>query len=228
MTTRPTAVLAALAALAAAPAAAHAATARADRACYLQSIQARVSVTGTGFTPGRPFHVEIGGELVEGSEGTVDDAGVARTSFVPPAVGRTRREKGFTATVVQDDITADVSFSVTRFLADFTPEEGKPATLRVRFSAFGFGLLQAHPLQPAPRSVYVHYVDPSGQVHRTARLGRTAGPCGHVLRTDRRRLFPFKARPGEWTLQFDTSPHYRRGTGTSTFLYYTRGIRIRR
>jgi hypothetical protein len=228
MTPRATAPLAALAALALTPAAASAATAAVDRACYLQSPKARVTLTGSAFTPGRPFRVEIAGQPVEGAAGTVDEAGVARATFIPPAVPSGGTERTFTATVVQDDLSAGASFSVTRFLVDFRPSTGTPATLHVRFSAFGFGLLQAHPLTPAPRSVYVHYVDPAGKIRRTTKLGRTAGPCGHILQTAKQRLFPFTPRVGEWTLQFDTAQAYRRGTPQSPFLYYTRGIRIRK
>jgi hypothetical protein len=219
---------AALAAAALAPTAASAASAEADRACYLQSPKARVSITGSDFTPGRPFHVEIAGEPVEGASGTVDVGGVVRTSFMPPAVATEDTEAAFTVTVVQDDVTADVSFSVTRFVADFNPDVGKPATLRVRFSAYGFGLVQKDPLTPKAVPVYVHYVDPSGKSRRTKKLGTTAGPCGHILRTAKQRLFPFRPRKGEWTLQFDTNAKYKRGTTKSSFLYYTRGIRIRK
>jgi hypothetical protein len=227
MRTRAVAPLAVLAAAALAPAAASAASAEVDRACYLQSAKARVTITGSGFAPGRPFRVEIAGEPVEGASGTVDEAGVARTTFMPPAVAREDTEGAFTVSLVQDDISADASFSVTRFLADFNPDVGKPATLKVRFSAYGFGLVQANPLAPVARTVYVHYVDPAGKLRRTTRLGRTAGPCGHILKTAQQRLFPFKPRAGEWTLQFDTSATYRRGTTKSNFLYYARGIRIR-
>src|SRR3954468_15649716 len=219
---------AALAATALAPAAASAASAEADRACYLQSPKARVGITGSDFTPGRPFHVEIAGEPVEGASGTVDVAGVVRTSFMPPAVATEDTEAAFTVTVVQDDVTADVSFSVTRFVADFNPDVGKPVSLKVRFSAYGFGLVQKNPLTPKAVPVYVHYVDPSGKSRRTKKLGTTAGPCGHILRTAKQRLFPFRPRKGEWTLQFDTNATYKRGTSKSPFLYYTRGIRIRK
>ena len=228
MKLRTAAAPAVLIALAAAPAAASAAPAvEVDRACYLQSAKARVSIVGSDFTPGRPFHVEIAGEPVFGTTGTVDEAGVARTNFMPPAVGREDTEAAFTVSLVQDDLSADATFSVTRFLADFNPDSGKPATLRVRFSAYGFGLLQATPLAPTAKTVYVHYVDPRGKSRRTTKLGRTAGPCGHILKTKQQRLFPFKPRAGEWTLQFDTNATYRRGTTKSSFLYYTRGIRVR-
>src|SRR4051812_47185860 len=85
------------------------------------------------------------------------------------------------------------------FGADFTPSRGDPQRLRVRFTVAKFG---------RNRPVYLHYVGPNHHLKRTIRLGTARGRCGY-LRTDRRKLFPFTARPGTWRLRFDTRRHYR-------------------
>jgi hypothetical protein len=59
------------------------------------------------------------------------------------------------------------------------------------------------------------------------RLGTARGVCGR-LTTSLRRLFPLRARPGTWRLQFDTRKRSHRGTARSTFLYYTLAVRISR
>src|SRR4051812_41403055 len=85
------------------------------------------------------------------------------------------------------------------FGADFSPSAGDPQKLRVRFTVAKFG---------RNRPVYLHYVGPNHHLKRTIRLGTARGRCGY-LRTDRRKLFPFTARPGTWRLRFDTRRHYR-------------------
>jgi hypothetical protein len=52
-------------------------------------------------------------------------------------------------------------------------------------------------------------VTPGLRLRLTILLGRTQGPCGSLV-TARRRIFPFRARPGNWRLQFDTAQVYRR------------------
>ena len=83
----------------------------------------------------------------------------------------------------------------------------------MRFSAYGFGV--ATPAGASMPTVYVHYVDPRGKLRRTISLGAGTTPCGTIVQTTLRRLFPFNPRRGRWTLQFDTSRTYRRATGVS-------------
>ena len=80
----------------------------------------------------------------------------------------------------------------------------------------------------ARRTVYVHYVRPNGKVRATYRLGRARGVCGKIKRTAQRRLFPFRADPGDWRLQFDTQPRFVKGSSSSDFLFYTVRVQIRR
>jgi hypothetical protein len=93
---------------------------------------------------------------------------------------------------------ASTRFLSSKFGADYRPDSGDPATLRVRFYAFDFG---------TKRTVYLHYVRPNRRHRLTVRLGDTGGPCGTMV-SPRRRIFPFSAAPGSWRLQFDTVAKY--------------------
>ena len=173
-----------------------AATVSTDRSCYLEDRQ--VLVRGTGFAPGATYTVlrdgQPAGSGVVGQDGTV--AGMLSSGALEEGIAE-RTE----ALEVSDGMTsADAAFRVTKFFAGFAPTRGDPATLRVRFSIFGFG---------APAlDVYVHYIRPNGRAARSVRLGRTTGPCGKIARTRMRRLFPFRPSAGRWHLQFDTHRPY--------------------
>ena len=219
MNVRIFALTAALVAAAALPAAASAAQVQADRDCY-EDNTGQVAVSGNGFDPGQPYQVTLDGKtLSTGNEVTGPDGSVAGSIETPQLSGNSVHV--YTLSVVQGANTASTTFSVTPFLADFTPGSGNPTTLRVRFKVFGFGLVTANPI------VYVHYVRPNGKLKRTIRLGRAQGVCGQIKRTARRKLFPFNAERGRWNLQFDTRKTYRKGPG-STFLYFRVGVTIKR
>lgn len=205
------------------PATASAAEIRVDRSCYLQTGSAAptVDLTGSGFTPGAAFQVLLDGRPILGGTGTVDPNGTIRGRVTAPLLGGADEER-HTIDVQEGANAARARFTVTRFLADFAPSRGNPATLRVRFEVAGFGLATPRP------NVYLHYVRPNGRLRQTIRLGRARGSCGRIARTARRRLFPFQAEPGRWRLQFDTSRRYRRGTERSDFLYYAVGVRVTR
>lgn len=211
-----------------APAAAQAAAIQVDRSCYLEDKRSRVTLSGAGFTPGASYQVTLDGEPLPGGVGQVDETGAIAGAFAAPALGRDEVEQPFVLGVREGSTTVTTRFSVTTFLADFRPSTGDPRSLRVRFNAFGFGLVQKDPLAPATPVLRVHYVPPKGGGKaRTYRLGTMKGPCGRIDRTRLRRLFPFAPRAGQWKLQFDTNPRYRRGTSTSAFQYFTVGVRIR-
>jgi hypothetical protein len=123
--------------------------------------------------------------------------------------------------VQSDALAASTTFTVTRFKASFSPSKGDPAKLQVRFAVSGFGLGSPDP------DVYVHYVAPGGKLKQTVRLGRAQGQCGSIVRTAKRRLFPFaNPKHGKWALQFDTSKAYKRGVKGSPFLFYTVGVNV--
>jgi hypothetical protein len=205
------------------PAAAHAAQAETDRSCYLQTASTTVSVSGNGFGAGRPYDVRLDGQPMPGAAGTTDAGGAMKGAFNPPALAEGQRERTYQLAVASDDLTAATQFTLTRFSAGFEPSRGNPAKLRVRFSIYGFGL-GADATRP---DVYVHYVQPNGKLRTTLRLGRAQGACGSIPQTRQRKLFPFRqVTRGRWSLQFDTSKRYRKGTSRSSFLFYTVGVKI--
>ena len=220
MRTRSSVVAAVLALAAAVPAAASAAQIQTDQACY-QDDTGTVAVSGNGFEASQPYQVTLDGQPLPNGTGTTDAAGGVAGSFPTPQLPG-NSVHAYTLNVVQGGNTASTRFSVTPFLADFTPGSGNPKTLRVRFKIFGFGLATANPV------VYLHYVRPNGKLKRTIRLGRAQGVCGQIPRTSRRKLFPFNAESGKWRLQFDTNKPYRKGVPDSAFLYYTQPVTIKR
>src|SRR3954467_11738299 len=162
------------------PCAARAATVQTDLPCYLQNRS--VAVTGTGFTPGASFSVLRDGQAIGG--GTVGADGAVTGSFASGLLETGIAERAFDLTLTDGTNQAFVKFSVSRFRAEFAPSRGNPATLRVRFSVFGFG--------KTALPVYVHYLKPGGGSMRTVRLGLTKSVCGGITRTKLRRLFPFR------------------------------------
>ena len=200
-----------------APAGAGAATAAVDRACYEGDGGDVATITGAGFTPDGAVQLQVGGGIVGVT--SADAAGNVRTTFpvpAPPESGPSRNEASYDISLVQGPVSAMTTIRSTVPMGDFRPGTGQPRTLKVRFTAIGFGV--ATPAgQPMP-AVYVHYVDPRGKLRRTVPLGAGVTPCGTIAKTKLRRLFPFNPRRGSWTLQFDTNPAYRRATDLSRFV----------
>jgi hypothetical protein len=220
MNARSIALAAALTIAAAAPAAASAAQVQTDRGCY-QDNTGTVGVSGNGFDAGQPYAVTLDGKtLSTGGDTTGPDGSVAGSFEVPQLDGNAVH--AYTLTVTQGANTATTTFSVTPFLADFTPGSGNPKTLHVRFKIFGFGLVDPNP------TVYLHYVRPNGKVKRTIRLGKAQGTCGQITHTSKHKLFPFHAGRGTWRLQFDTHKRYRKGKAGVDFLYYTISVTIKK
>jgi hypothetical protein len=201
------------------PAAAHGATVQTDRTCYLQTDKTNVTVTGEGYTPGQPYSVLLDGTALSGGLGTMDAGGMMRGAFPPPMLTAEEEQRRFTVQVVSDALAASTTFTVTRLKATFSPSQGDPTKLKVRFSVAGFGLATHNP------DVYVHYITPGGRLKKTIRLGKATGQCGRIVKTAKRKLFPF-TRPslGKWQLQFDTSKSFTRGDNGSKFLFYAVGV----
>jgi hypothetical protein len=202
------------------PAAAHGAAVQTDRTCYLQTDKTNVTVSGNGFTPGRPYSVLLDGTALTNELGpAIGTAGTMQGSFAPPALADDELERKFTVQVTSDALAASSVFTVTRLKANFTPSSGDPQKLRVRFSVAGFGLAMHNP------DVYVHYIAPGGALKQTLRLGEATGQCGRIARTAKRRLFPFASpKLGKWQLQFDTSKSFHKGITGSKFLFYSVGV----
>lgn len=217
-----TAVLpASVALLAALPAAAHAAVPalQTDRTCYLQTDKTNVTVTGNGFAAKTPYVVSLDGTALNDGSQLMDDLGTMQGTFPPPALGTDELQRRFAVSVASGGASASAQFTVTRLQANFSPSQGDPTRLRVRFSVAGFGLVDHNP------EVYVHYISPKGKLKETVRLGQATGQCGRIVRTAKRRLFPFdKPALGKWNLQFDTTRSFAMGTRNSKFLFYSVGV----
>jgi hypothetical protein len=206
--------------IAALPASAHADPAvQTDRSCYLQTPSTNVTVSGNGFTAGQPYTVLLDGQALRGAANTIDANGTMQGAFAPPMLAPDELQRTFDVAVQSDALAAQTQFTVTRLKANFTPSEGDPTKLKVRFSVAGFGLAAPNP------DVYLHYVTPGGRLKKTVRLGKATGQCGRIARTAKRRLFPF-SRPtlGKWQLQFDTSKSFTKGSNGAKFLFYSVGV----
>jgi len=202
-----------------APAAARGAQVQTDRTCYLQTAKTNVTVSGNGFTPGAPYSVALDGTPLTGGTNAIDAGGAFQGAFAPPSLEDDELERQFTVSAASETTMVSSQFTITRLKADFSPATGDPQKLKVRFSVAGFALNAPNP------DVYVHYVDPKGKQKLTVRLGKATGQCGRIVRTAKRRLFPFtEPRLGKWQLQFDTSKAFHKGVQGSQFLFYSVGV----
>lgn len=205
--------LAAPACLLLAPGVAGAASVTVDERCHRAAAGEEVAISGSGFDPLAEVEVKVRGSLVATDE--TDTSGNVRVAVpvpVPPLSGPFRGERAYELSLTQGAKRATTTLRVAFPIAEFSPRSGSPRTARVRFTAIGFGAGER--TMPA---VYVHYVDPAGRLKQTISLGRGAAPCGTIRSSSLRRLFPFEARKGTWTLQLDTRRSYRRATEDSSF-----------
>jgi hypothetical protein len=183
--------LAAAAATVAMPAAAQAATVSVTpvKSCYRSTETIRMS--GAGFTPGGGVNITSDGQFIGST--TADSAGnfAGRLQVGAP----TQRVKTYTATDQSNTAnTASVPLTISPFFVRVSPRDGPPGRrLRIRASGFNTG-----------RTLFAHVV--RGRRRSNIRLGRLRGPCGRLAA--RRRLFPGGARPGTYTIQFDTRRRY--------------------
>ena len=205
-----------LAAAAASAPAAGAATLRTDTRCYQETQE--VVVRGAGFTPLATVNVARDGKVFASAQADANGAFVGK--FETPEMPDDVRERLYRLSASDTINTALTTYRATKIFANFRPGSGNPATLRVRFTIHGFGLVRRR----AP--VYLHYVDPSGRERRTIRLGTASGVCGRIDRTRERRLFPFAARRGRWILQFDTRREYERATSRRRTPWVRKPVRI--
>ena len=171
---------------------------RSDRGCYL--VGQKVKIAGSGFAPSRTFDVAVDG--IDFGQSTTNVAGAFSSSLIPGGLGAGLAQYVHHLNATDGTMSADTRFTVTRGAgARFLSTRGNPHTLRAPFEVWGFSLTGAR------RSIYLHYVAPSGRAGRSFGLGTAAGQCGY-LRTRARRVFPFSPSVGTWTLQVDTSRRY--------------------
>jgi hypothetical protein len=191
-----------LAALLAGASSAAAATLATDTRCYQETQE--VIVNGSGFAPSSVVTISRDGAVLGSTQ--TDAGGAFRNKFDTPELPENVRERLYSISATDSASTAQTSYRSTRIFASFRPRTGNPSTLKVRFSVYGFGLVQRR----AP--VYLHYVRPDGKAARTIKLGTATGVCGAIAQTRQRRLFGFEASKGTWILQFDTRAKYERAT----------------
>lgn len=196
--------------------AARAASLSTDTRCYQETQE--VVVDGAGYRANSLITVSRDGTAI-GSTRT-DAAGAFRAKFPTKELPSAQREALFDLAATDGSTTAITRYRVTKVFADFSPDTGNPASLRVRFSVNGFGLLKRS------STVYVHYVRPNGKVRSTISLGKARGTCGLIRQTARKRLFPFSAERGRWVLQFDTNKSYKRATSKSKFVWVRKPVKI--
>jgi hypothetical protein len=195
-------VLTTLAAIAASAPAAGAATIQTDTRCYQE--QQEVVVRGSGFTPLSTVNVARNGKVFASAQADANGAFVGK--FATPVTPDEVRERLYQLSATDTINTAATTYRSTKIFANFKPGSGNSATLQVRFTIHGFGLVRRR------SPVYLHYVNPKGRERHTILLGTAAGVCGRIERTRERRLFPFRAQRGTWILQFDTRKQYERAT----------------
>lgn len=199
------AVAAATAGVAAVPAVAQTAAIEVDRRCYESG--APVELRAVDFAPSTPLTVTLDGTVLRHRDGTLprtNGVGLFENRFSAPGMTGRAHQRRIPLDASDGTVEAHTSFSVSEPAgAGFMPTRGDPRTLAVRFSVWGFALEDGR-----NRRVHLHWLAPDGEVRDEAELGRTSGPCG-TLTTARRRIFPFTAERGRWTLVLDTHAHYR-------------------
>lgn len=199
----PLALATALAAAGATGAAA--ATLTTDARCYAQGASLRL--TANGMTPRAPLTVSLDGQALryrDGSTPQADEAGTHASSFAVPTLAPGANQRRHVLAVDDGVTRVRTRFTVSRPAgADFAPRNGDPRTLRVRFTLWGFALASGQNAR-----AWLHWIDPAGRSRKTVALGVTQGYCGQ-LTSAQRRVFPFAAEPGRWTLTIDTHRRYR-------------------
>jgi hypothetical protein len=182
-----------------------AATLTTDARCYAQGAQLRL--TANGMTPRAPLTVSLDGQPLryrDGSTPRADEAGTHASSFAVPTLAPGANQLRHVLAVDDGATRVRSRFTVSRPAgADFAPKNGDPRTLRVRFTLWGFALASGRNAR-----AWLHWIDPTGRARKTVALGVTQGDCGQ-LTSARRRVFPFAAEPGRWTLAIDTHRRYR-------------------
>jgi hypothetical protein len=212
-------VLAAL--LFAVPASADAASVTSGRGCFVNNgTKTAANLEITGFVPSSVVRVSLDGVKVVDTQVGAD--GSLAGSIPVPALSSGVQEMSHNVTVTDGTTTVTTPVRISRITADITPSAGNPKTLKVSFSAFGMNLVKSK------QKVYVHYITPGGKLKKTIMIGTAQGPCGHILKTKKRKLFNFTAQRGTWTLQTDTSKKYHKRTSRTTYPAALYKVKIKR
>ena len=173
---------------------------RLSHACF-QTAQ-KATLHGGGFDPSSHWSAKLDGSAF--GSGTTSATGAITATFGVPSHLRpgSTGEDSYQLVVRQGKLSASATFLVTHLSASFSPTSGDLSTLKVRFHLRGWG---------RGGSLYLHYVNPKGVSRLNRYLGPAGGACGH-LTSSQLKLFPFTAKVGVWTLQFDKRSSYRATT----------------
>jgi hypothetical protein len=172
-------------------------------ACYLQDQE--VALSGSGFIPADTYSVTLDHTVL--GTGSVGANTTISGTLSSGTLGRGVEEVLHRIIVTDGALQARVGFHVSAFGASFSPGVGDPKTLRVRYSVNALGLSA-----PQGSVVWIHYINPLGEVRRSVAIGRTKGVCGSLHRSIPHRLFPLRATRGTWRLQFDLDQGYSAST----------------
>jgi hypothetical protein len=191
-------VIAAATVLAAGAQAAQAPSLATGSSCYV--VGRPVTLSGSGFGGSRQYVVTLDG--VYFGEATTTSGGRFVSKIRPGGLGTNEIQASEQLEASDGTSVADTTFTLTRATgARFLTTKGSPDALRSPFQVWGMSL------NGARRTVYLHYVSPSGAAADTVTLGRTGGQCGY-LETKSRKVFPFTPTVGNWTFQIDTNKAY--------------------
>ncbi len=164
-----------------------------------------MQLQGSGFAPGRTYVVTIDGVYL--GQRTTDTQGSFSIGVHPGGLPAGTAQHMDRLQVSDGSSSASATFTLTRSPgALILTSGGNPRTIRGRFLVWGYSM------GGATRTVYVHYLAPSGRIRKTVSLGSTEGACGY-LRTRLRRIFPLSVSSGTWTLQLDTRQSFARRPG---------------
>jgi hypothetical protein len=179
--------------------------------CYLSG--GAGLLTGGGFTPNATWTAKLSGTKQIGS-GRIDARGSIHARFTAPRYHGTVGIRTMVLSVTDGPHVASTTFQLSPLTASFSPRNGDPKTLRVRWRVLGLG---------PNHGVYVHYLAPNGRLKTTLRIGTSRGACG-TLKTGLIALFPFSYTYGTWTFQVDASRAYKASTTPRLLI----GFQIRR
>jgi hypothetical protein len=165
---------------------AQAATLVGDQACYQENEP--VKVTGSGYTPNGV--VNFSRDNLAFGTLTADPAGNITGTGAAPRIGSTKQRSFLLEArdATNPALVGTINPIVTRFTVSVNPRGGNPARQR-RIKARGF---------TEGRTLYVH-VRRNGK-GKNIKLGRLKTACG--VKSSR------KAKPGIYTVQFDTRRRY--------------------
>jgi len=178
--------------------AANAASLKTSSRCYV--VGQPITLSGNGFAGSREYVVTDDG--VYFGEAKTTSSGRFVSKIRPGGLGADVIQQSEQLEASDGTSLADTSFTLTRATgARFLSTKGRPNSLTSPFQVWGMSL------NGARRTVYLHYVSPSGAPVDTVTLGSTTGACGY-LETKSRRVFPFTPTVGDWIFQIDTNKTY--------------------